>query len=620
MVIELFKWMVSWIVIFPSLYWLGKQLKPIVTTSDEVLRGVCFFALGLFLLTYTIVGLSLVGVLSSLSVRVMLGVLFLASLFTLKEILSWGRQVFKSIFSFEGKTLTVLSLVFLISFIMLLIGNLAPEIGGDALTYQLSVPKIFLQAGSLEPDYFDYNSYFPQFMGNLYLIGLATGGVFVAKFFHLFCAFLLFLAIRQILWIQTKNAKLSLFFALVLWLTPTAYHLASTTYIDVGLSLFTFLAVVFFFNASDTRSTKTFLLSGIFMGCATAIKYLSLYSVAALGVVWLVDLLFQRDFKNAIKNGFVWIAPVFLICGYWLIRNWLYEGNPFFPYFGPVFGLWHRPPTDHYLLGMGRGPFEYLLLYWNMFRYPNEFGSFPTRIGPFYFMLLPILILGGIYSRKVLRYVLFVVVFSTFIFIIAQADRWILPTLPVFAAGAGLALFILISAWKLSPRSKPCLLFKWVGVGLLGIYMLGGAYHFRHEALLYIGKWSLQDYRENMERTTAIADWMNENLAQDSKIFFDAEPRRFYFDQKILRHNYFKWRTLYEQKNWSDKELRDAMVKEGVTHILTNDVVDRELPRSEWTQVRHMTEKETLVRKVKEIESINTRDEIYRYYLYEWKL
>lgn len=617
MAFEIFRSLVAWLVILPSAFLTGTFYKGLVQDRDLLIRGILYYALGLATLSYGIVVLSAAHLLTTPFIWTMLFLPILFRVHKMGEWYGWLKELVRSFRPGPAVLSWALLGLFVVSSICLLMGTLTPELGGDALCYQLNLPKIFLQQGSLTPNPLDYNSFFPLLMNNLFLIGLSTGGVYAAKIFHFLCGFLLVLAIKRILQNETGNYALALFIALVIWTTPTVYNLLSTAYIDVALAFYVFLALVTFVRATQDGSKSGFLLSGLLIGCGMSIKYLCAISAIALFFVWLYNLIATRRVRSNLLGGFYFAVGVLVVYGYWLGRNWFLTGNPFFPYFGALFGEASRPVSDVYVYGVGRSWLHYLSVYFNMFLSPGAFGTFSTRIGAFYFLLEPFVLLALLFVPKARKYALFWLVFTAVSFFMGQADRWILPVLPVMGFAAGFGIYWLYG--YVSSRLKKII--KFIGGGLaiaiLCFYVAAGAYHYRYAYLLFTGQWSIAQYLTSLERTTSVAEWVNENLPLNAKILTVSETRIFYFDRPVVRRIFLEWR-LKDSAKFSDpgiflKELK----RNGITHILTRSPLGNKTSFPETSSaVKEILSLPDAVEVYGE-DSRNIREKRYHYRLFE---
>ncbi len=614
MILELTRTALAWLLIYPAVFGTGLQISRRLLIKDSILNGVYALAFGMGILSYSVVILSIFHLLNPAALWILLMLLAAAAGPTgWRSSLDWLASVFNYLKPQKGDHVAnFLGLASLAAFTILLLGTLTPETGGDALCYQLNLPKRFLQQGSLTPLRFDETSFFPLFINNLYLTGLAAGGVFTAKLFHWLCGLLIFAAVQRIVLRETQSRFLAIFSGLIVILTPGIYNQLSTTYLDVALAAYTFLAAVLLFDAFDAKRTPNFFCAGLLLGCCVSTKYLSLMSVLALGLVWIKYLFFTKP--RQVKGFLVWSAGIILACGYWLIRNSLATGNPFYPYFGElIVGIAQRPPQNYFDMGAGKSIVSFFAVFWNMFRHTELFGSFSTRIGLFYVLAWPLLIPAFFWMARARNYVLFTLGFLAAWFHLVQLDRWIFPVLPALTIGAALGLIALAKRFEL----KRSLFFlrsgQFAALLLTAAYLAGGVYHYRHAYALFTGQISIAQYLNNFERTYPIADWTNHNLPAHAKILLDGEVSKFYFDREVAEDVIVDWQTQYHPRGLSALELARFYQGLGFTHVITLDPLDS---ASTATPPRTLAESKH-ARMLESIESKNIRDARYRYRIYE---
>lgn len=606
----------SWALIFPTAFLVGSHFRRLIPIKDISLRGIFYFALGFAVISYSVVLLSVFWLVQPKWIWLVLVILFLSGIKSMHDLAEWLRSIFKILFRNDdsGFGLKILKAMFALSFAALFLGVLTPELGGDSLTYHLNLPKVFLMKGSIEPDYFDLNSYFPLFLNNLYVVGLATGGVISAKLFHFFCGLLLFFSILAVVFKLTGSEILTWFFSLVFWLTPTIFNMLSTAYNDAALTFYVFLALVALIRGIDQEERKLIFLSGLLLGIAVTIKYLAMVSFLGMTGIWIWEL--RRGLLFSLVKSFgTWMLAFAVGCAYWLIKNWFLVGNPFFPYFASVFGTVPYP-THYQAYGIGKGIFDFVSVFWTMVQTPTAFGSFDSRIGIFYFCFLPLVLIGSIKIKNARPYVLFVFFFMLGWFLVCQAHRYVMPVLPPIIVSAALGL-----QWCINNASKQMnLMIKRIGfaLGLLGIsvYLISDIYHYRYAYLLVSGRWSWDEFLVKMERTVPVAQWINERLPQEAKILVESEPRQFYIGRSIVRNVYLRYRTGYDKKEWDLGEFVSFLKERHITHILTTDQLERE-PAT--TGPLKQLIKSDQVDKIYEAPSQNIRDEQYVYRLYALK-
>ena len=619
MILDIIWTLIAWSLILPVAFCLGFLFRRLIPTDDSILQGVICYALGFACLSYGVVLLSYLHLLNPISIWTVLIALLIASYRWVPEWLKWLKAVFLELVIGTTLEFKVLAGIFWISFIALLVGTLTPEIGGDALCYHLNLPKEFLRAGSLNPIRFDDNSLYPLFMNNLYLIGLATGGVFTAKLFHLFTGFLLFLATFRLIQNETQNKSLGYFISLVILLTPAIYNMLSTTYVDVAVAFYSFIALIMLVFAFDQKQSGPFLVSGLLIGFAVAIKYLSLYSAIALFSLWIFEIIKGKNISTYSRGLIIWGLGIFLACGYWLIRNWVVTGNPFYPFWASLFGLpAQRAAADYYAMGMGKNLMAFVSVFWNMVYAPSQFGAFATRISVFNFLFLPFVLIAPLFVKRSRPYFIFSFVFFVVWFELAQADRWILPLLAPMGVCAAFGIQWFYSFASNQMKS----LIKWgagsLAILCLSIYMLSGAYHYRYADLLFLGRWSKEEYLTKMERTIPIANWINQNLPTESKILIEAEPQKYYINRPVISDKNLAWHTGYSKKGYNLKELSEFLKSLGITHLLLSNSVTSPSGSENRNPIRELANSEFSTQ-LYEIQSENIRDARHFYQIYSLK-
>jgi len=616
MIVNCLMALISWVVIFPTLFGLGSLFRSFVRTEDVVLRGVVFFSIGLAVLSFLVLFLDTTHWLSSRGVWGLLLVCLLMRWRSVFELRLWIQALAKEYARPPKGFSTLISLIGAAALFALTLGTLSPEIGGDALCYQLYNPKVFLAHKSLAPFDFDLTSYFPLLLNNLYLIGLATGGVFAAKLFHLFCGVLIFFLIERVFFIETQNKSLSLFTGLAFLLTPGIYNQLSTTYIDVGLALYTTLSVIILKLAFDTNHRKTFYLAGFFLGCAVSIKYMAMISGVALAGVWGFRFLKEKRRLGLVSHFFAWCFGVFLSGHVWLLRNWVTTDNPFYPFFGEFFGRANRPPADYFDMGYGKDFFSFFFVFWNMFVDPNAFGAFPNRIGVVYLLILPFILFAIWKNRKVHEYAIFFFISFLIWFLLVQNDRWLYPILPAMLLIGGFGLCAFDQQLRESLRPKVRKMGAVLGVCILGIYLLGGLYHYRYAYRLYWGQ-PIASYLTEMQRVYPISKWINENLPKDAKILMDGEPSKFYIDPETVYEGLIQWQLKYDESGWDVNAYNQFIRSLNITHVLIGDSVD--LPFERLDRLLHRWLRTQNVVLLKKTVSENIRDTKFWYRVYEVK-
>lgn len=549
------------VLILPSLYLMGSFTRPFVKFQDSKMEGIVYTALGLGIFSYYAV---IMGHLKLLDRPVILG--FLALVFALRwRFLDEFRRWLSTLWTFlsDGKSLTYrfCAIVFLLTSVMTFRLCFMPETANDSLCYQLNIPKIFAKYHSTQPLFYDLNSYMPMLMQHLYTMALVLGSPALAKLFHWGTGILLFFAVFLMVFQRTQRKVLALFCALALWLTPTCINEVTSTYVDVALALFLFLSLWIFEEARRQKRNAVFLFGGIFLGFAVSVKLIALLWAAAFAVLFFgAEILFSRR-PGILQRFFFVLLGGMLGCGFWFVRNWIFEGNPVFPYMDSWFGGQSLGMVGSYArVGLPKTVVSFFMMPWNITFLPDVFDR-GFWIGPFYLLSMPLALWGAFKNNEARFGVLFVLLFMTLWFFVVQNVRFLFPVLPVYI------LFVAIGYTNANLGSFWLRGVKVAAGGLVLSLFLLAVYHYRLPLKAMISRWSYDQYLENVERSYPVARWVNRNLPPDALIFNAEEIRQFYFERDMVREIWFRSRTHYDEQ-LNANTLLPFLKEKGFTHVL----------------------------------------------------
>ncbi|MFI5361435.1 MAG: hypothetical protein ACHQ49_05655 [Elusimicrobiota bacterium] len=288
---------------------------------DEAEKTVAGATLGLGVLSLGMFALAAAGRLESWAASALLGSLLL---------IGWGeiRPALDALAAGGRRALARPWLCVLIGLPLLfaLWACLVPPHQYDSLVYHLALPQDYLRAGRLyAPEGIVY-AHFPQNGEMLFTLALGMGSDVLAQMYVWLATAL------TIGWLLTFGRRITSAapWAAVLIATHTAVLLmASTTYVEPLVMLWMTGALLAFEASDEGRERGLLLLSAIFMGLALGTKY-----YAGLLAVLLVLRLAWRD---RLKNAFLYAAVAGAVFAPWLIKNWIFVGNPVFPFLYKLF-------------------------------------------------------------------------------------------------------------------------------------------------------------------------------------------------------------------------------------------------------------------------------------------
>ena len=366
--------------------------------------------------SYILFGLGLLGAINYFSISI-LSVLFL---FIILLALFKNSKSVLSVYT-QFKKNPQLSLI-LVAFILVnFIGVLGPELGFDALWYHLTLPKIYLETGTISfiPGGILYYSLMPKLIDLLYIPALFFGGEILAKFIHFLFGILTVIVTFKIANLFV-NKKLSYLAAIIFYSNLIVGWMSITSYIDLGRTFITSVSIYFFLLYFIKKETKYLYASAVGFGLEIASKFLGF---ATLFSVLLTFFVFWQNSNiiNKFKKFTSLLLIPLLIVSPWLIFSFINSNNPFYPFF-----------TSTYNFDISLNAFNPLLILKNII---SLLLFAPDPISPVYFLTIPFLLVYFKQMSSELKILLFLVIINLLIwnFVPQKNARFILPYLPLFS-------------------------------------------------------------------------------------------------------------------------------------------------------------------------------------------
>lgn len=228
----------------------------------------------------------------------------------------------------------------------------SPELTTDALEYHLLIPKIYIGLGKIEYIPLLVESNYPSLTEYNFLPMLKLSNEIVCKSFHFWMGILLLLLLGQLVKAvrpDTANLTAPAFFLAM----PVTTTIMGWAWNDL---LFTLLVVLCLFyliqyeiTPDNPRRNLNLILAGVMAGLASWTKYTFVMFFAALILFYLIAIWrWKWEWK---KFGFI-LLPVILISSLWIIKNWVFTGNPVYPFLNDIFhSPYWTPAADRYFKG-----------------------------------------------------------------------------------------------------------------------------------------------------------------------------------------------------------------------------------------------------------------------------
>ena len=479
------------------------------------------------------------------------------------------------------------------------INALAPEREYDALWYHLQLPRLWLEQGRPVDVVAEYVSLYPLTWELLFGAGLVMGGPIAAKLLHFACLPALALLVSQAARRYVPSAW-PLAAASIVVLTPTLLWEASTTYVDLALSLHSAAACYALARHAETRNRSWALLAGLLFGVAAATKHLGIVVTAAALATFVV---FARDGSRwrVLRRGGLIVLIAALVPTPWYLRSWLASGNPVFPEMFSLFGAapperwdeWSERGLAAFKAHFGRGhsPRDLLLLPWDVTVHGALFGG---ALGPLFLVLLPAMVFAA--RSTALR----ALAFGAFGYVAVWASpvsslqlRFLMPVVPPLALLAAAALDTI--AASTAARSRGRVLVAAMAIALLTLNL--PPFVPLHEAdrvgwdgwlthvLRGVPVGVVTGHRSEVEylrrEVTSFGAWqaINERTPADARVLAFSGGDHFYTQRRRIAHD----ATVARPAVWGApaahiSEGVEALRRLGLTHILYDR---RELARPE---------------------------------------
>ena len=326
-------------------------LKSDAVPSYPLLRFTTSAALGLGLISLLVLGLGLAGLLNQVVAFILIAAGVLAALVKLRRAPIGFQALRQWLLEPAGWRWLLLLAVPLVA--VMTVGNLLPPYvlwnpqephGYDVVEYHLQVPREWFERGRILPLHHNVFSFFPfnvemHYLLAMHLRGGPWAGMYAAQLMHGVFILLAILAVGGIAASLYSDPIRSRTAAVVAMLAtagaPLLWQLGAIAYDEGGFLLFGTLSIGWALLASRDPQNRLgpMALAGVMAGLACGAKLTAVPEV--LGAVALVGGI-VLIVRGASMTRAVTAAAVFGFCGLicfapWLVRTWLWAGNPVFP-------------------------------------------------------------------------------------------------------------------------------------------------------------------------------------------------------------------------------------------------------------------------------------------------
>lgn len=465
----------------------------------------------------------------------------------------------------SGLSLAILA-VFILQEIPFLI---APELTTDGLEFHLLVPKIYLVTGRISHIPGLVESNYPSLAEYNYTLILGLTNEIVCKCFHFWVGMLLLAAIGKLSWKVDPTASKSLAPALFFSM-PVVAIVAGWAWNDLFFAFFLVLSLCCLLNFHTTSRTNTLLLCGVLCGFASCTKYTFVMVFAAMLLLFIIGMFFwEWRFKHLVY----FVLPIGALSMMWFVKNWVFTGNPFYPFLNRVFGspYWNVAANQYFLNTLT----NYELGAWNWktnFTFPFLLALKPkiadVHIGVLPLVLAPLAFLRtGLRSMGLLK--AFVLCYLAVWLAIRTEVRSLLPMLAVLCVVYSTTLQQV--RWRMQPLRSVFTVLVAVSISVNFFITILTTYFIFDPVRYFIGRETRGQYRTRLSKTQEAYDFLNRRddvgrvllVSIHNPFYLKAEPIfSSCCDPPVIE------RLLAGATNAD--EVRRRLLEMGITHVIIN--------------------------------------------------
>ncbi|MBE0447868.1 MAG: glycosyltransferase family 39 protein [Actinobacteria bacterium] len=450
----------------------------------------------------------------------------------------------------------------------------------DSLLYHIAIPKFYMLAHKIYyiRDFLPSN--YPLNGEMLFMLALLVKDDTLAQLLSYFISAWLVLGVfvfsRR--FYSYRAAIISV--ALLLTISSFTYQIPINNN-DTILALFTLTSIYALVAWWEKKNDRWLYLAGLMLGLAAGSKYSGFFLLATMGLltILLIIITERKGPAALIRIGGIIAAfsiAAFIGVGPWLVKNYLFTGNPTYPMFISVFGGrdWVASSTDIFrntvrnACLVSRGPLGHFSVPWYLtIREPSE-----MTIGPAFLAFLPLILkrdnlLKASVAIPMIAAIGFLVPWAM---LLAQVARFALP---------GLVLLVVVIAASIDgfiSRERPLItavaMLLMIGV-LTNIFLLAAG---QYDAL-EIGV-AHKSHRQFMETNVLhrASGYVNNHIPTDKRIAMIIDNRAYYFNKRdILMLNPLNNGRIDQLGIDSPDGLMHILIKEDIDYVFATDEVRR---------------------------------------------
>lgn len=461
----------------------------------------------------------------------------------------------------------LLVLAFLILLMPPLLQVFTPPYSWDALTYHLTVPRIYLDNDGFVYIPLNIYSNMPMNVDLLFLVCLRFADDVVAKLLHFSLGIFLVLAMINFSRRHLQSWRPGILAGILFITNPMVNYEFGVAFIDVGMAFFMFMAfyaaVESILSGEKKRATAWLVVSAIFCGFLAGAKYTGIYASVAIFALFLFVALYNRKFlllpktPELVQTGIILFLMMLVFLAPWLVKNQLLTHNPVYP----MLYKWHNGKDWtlnmaqqlidwQHNIGYGRSLIDYLLLFPRIFIISAY--DYKHFAGPLCPAILVSFIVALFFQPRQQRPWFWILLIGFLGFFIpwsigVQQVRFLIPALPLLA----LASAIWISREFPSARHQIfsiLLIFLFTALGLFyGKYNFDELKRNWSNLSMILGKTTRSEFLSLKVRSYRCFKYLEKITPKNEKILLLYENHGYYLHRPFLADGMFEASYLFDK-------------------------------------------------------------------------
>lgn len=465
------------------------------------------------------------------------------------------------------------------SYVLLTFSNLlAPEMSWDAITYQLILPRYYLDHHGFYSVAGIIPSHSPSLGQMFFSCGLVWGIDSIARFFcfwsHLATGFCL-VALGARLGHPRGGWYAGAFF----WCFPYLNIYSTRGYVDLFAGFYAVLGISLLIQMTigekDRWSKRDCFFGAMAIAVLWAIKYTAVvYSITAI-ILWIW--IGRKKKGSEVFLSFLFFLTLFFWVP-WAIKSWLDVHDPVFPYLTQQFHAFDWNEFDQkasfikFPVVGWKGILRLPLILFGIF-FNNYSGAPNEEVGLSLLVFAPLLALKPSYKRIVSVLILAAGVPFLFWLITSHQLRLIVPVIALGALLAALGLEKAMQVWAARIRFIELLALSLAA--LSGLYLFQGLLAQPDPYPNFLGLETREKFLEQIMRPVGYVDvnrYLNQTLPSDAQVLILGQQNGYYLDRTSVYDFDYSHALL---KTWADRVstpegLYQQFKENGFDYILYN--------------------------------------------------